>query len=131
MNAEDQSGRVAPLCSSWLSFGKATGFSQRRIPTCGNSLHKIRNGLKRLSSTTVRLEEWFSVNAKIRSVISRPLRVSRSWLGELAQLVERRTGTPLRLVRFPAAARNFSPTVNFQCRLSYGVRKTPVCNRVN
>ena len=46
--------------------------------------------------------------------------------GDVAQLVERRTGTPLRQVRFPGAARDFSPRVNFQCRLSYGVR-TPPC----
>ena len=42
--------------------------------------------------------------------------------GDVAQLVERRTGTLLRQVRFPGAARDFSPRVNFQCRLSYGVR---------
>ena len=46
--------------------------------------------------------------------------------GDVAQLVERRTGTPLRQVRFPGAAREFSARVNFQCRLSYGVR-TPPC----
>ena len=43
----------------------------------------------------------------------------RSWL-------ERRTVTPLTQVRFPGAARDFLPRVNFQCRLSYGVR-TPPC----
>ena len=46
--------------------------------------------------------------------------------GDVAQLVDRRTSTPLRQVRFPGAARDFSPRVNFQCRLSYGVR-TPPC----
>ena len=40
--------------------------------------------------------------------------------GDVAQLVERRTGTPLTQVRFPGAARDF------QCRISYGVRKPPV-----
>ena len=40
-------------------------------------------------------------------------------------MVERRTGTPLTHVRFPGGARDFLP-VNFQCRLSYGVR-TPPC----
>ena len=44
----------------------------------------------------------------------------------LAQLVDLRTGTPLRQVRFPGAARDFSPRVYFQCRLSHGVR-TPPC----
>ena len=34
--------------------------------------------------------------------------------------------TPLTQVRFPAAARDFCPRVNFQCRLSYRVR-TPPC----
>ena len=41
-------------------------------------------------------------------------------------MVEHRTGTPLMLVRFPRAAKDFSSRVNFQCRLSYGVR-TPPC----
>ena len=37
--------------------------------------------------------------------------------GGVAQLVERRTGTAPTQVRFPGAARDFSPNVNFQCRL--------------
>ena len=45
--------------------------------------------------------------------------------GDVAQLVEHRTGTPLTQVRFPGAAREFSPRVNFQCRLSYDVRTSP------
>ena len=51
--------------------------------------------------------------------------------GDVAQLVERRTGTPLTKVRFLGAARDFSSRVNFQCRLSYGVRTPPVCNRMH
>ena len=46
--------------------------------------------------------------------------------GDVAQLVEYRTGTPLTQVRFPGATGNFSPRVNSQCRLSYRVR-TPPC----
>ena len=46
--------------------------------------------------------------------------------GDVAQLEERRTGTPPTQVRFPRAARGFSPRDNFQCRLSYGVH-TPPC----
>ena len=49
--------------------------------------------------------------------------------GGVAQLEERRTGTPLRQVRYPDAARDFPPRVNSQCRLSYGVRTALVCNR--
>ena len=49
-----------------------------------------------------------------------------SVFGDVAQLVKRGTGTLLTQVRFPSAARDFSPKVNFQCRLSYGVR-TPPC----
>ena len=45
--------------------------------------------------------------------------------GDVAQFVEHRTGTPLTQVRFPGAARDFSLRVNFQCRLSYGVRTSP------
>ena len=53
--------------------------------------------------------------------------------GDVAQLVERRTGTSLRQVRFPGATRDFSTRVNFQCRLSYGVRTPPcatACNNI-
>ena len=46
--------------------------------------------------------------------------------GDVAQLVKRRTGTPLRQVRLLGAAKDFSPRVNFQCRLFYGTR-TPPC----
>ena len=45
--------------------------------------------------------------------------------GEVAQLVEHRTGTLPTQVRFPGAARDFSPRVNCQCRLSNGVRSSP------
>ena len=34
--------------------------------------------------------------------------------GDVAQLVERRTGTPPTQVRFPGAARDFSSRANFQ-----------------
>ena len=45
--------------------------------------------------------------------------------GDVAQLIDHRTGTLPTQVRFPSAARDFSPRVNFQCRLSYGVRTPP------
>ena len=44
---------------------------------------------------------------------------------DVDQLVEHRTGTPTK-VRFLGATRDFSPRVNFQSRLFYGVR-TPPC----
>ena len=44
----------------------------------------------------------------------------------VAQLVECRTGTPLKQVRFPGAARDFSPRVSLQCTVSHGAR-TPLC----
>ena len=46
--------------------------------------------------------------------------------GRDSSVIERPTeeqGAILMPVRVPAAARDFSPRVNFQCRLSYGVRK--------
>ena len=49
---------------------------------------------------------------------------------DVAPLVERQDGTLLMRVRFPGAARDFPPRVNFQCRLSYGVRTPPMCNRM-
>ena len=46
--------------------------------------------------------------------------------GGIASLVEHRTGTLPTQVQLPGAARDFSPRVNFQRRLSYGVC-TPPC----
>ena len=46
--------------------------------------------------------------------------------GHVAQLVEHQTGMLPKQVRFPGVARDFSPMVNFHCRLSYGVH-TPQC----
>ena len=46
--------------------------------------------------------------------------------GDVVQLVQRRTDTPLTQVRFPGAARDFSLRVIFQHRLFFGVR-TPPC----
>ena len=46
--------------------------------------------------------------------------------GDEPRLVERLTGTALTQVRYPGAANDFSPRLNFQCRLSHGVR-TPPC----
>ena len=54
--------------------------------------------------------------------------------GGIAQLVERtaeKSGAILARVRVPGAAKDFSPRVNFQCRLFYGVRTAPVCNRMH
>ena len=45
--------------------------------------------------------------------------------GFVTQLVECQTVMPLTQVWFPGAARDFSPRVNFLCRLSYGVRTLP------
>ena len=44
---------------------------------------------------------------------------------DVAQLVAHRIGTQLTQVRFPGVARDFSPRVNFQCRLSYDVSRPP------
>ena len=46
--------------------------------------------------------------------------------GDVVQWVEHWTGTLPTQVRFPGAARDFSPRVNFHCRLSYSVH-TPLC----
>ena len=48
--------------------------------------------------------------------------------GDVAQLVEHRTVTPLTRVPFPGAARDVFPRVHFQCRLSDGVRAAPCAN---
>ena len=46
-------------------------------------------------------------------------------------MVKPRTGTLPTLVRFPGVARDLSPRVNFQCKLSYVRSYTPVCNRIH
>ena len=46
--------------------------------------------------------------------------------GDVAWWVQHQTVTPLTLVRLPGTARDFSPRLNFQCRLSYSV-STPPC----
>ena len=53
-------------------------------------------------------------------------------LWRIAQLEERLTEKPnaiLTRVQVPGAVRDFSTKVNFRCKLSYGVRTTPMCNR--
>ena len=55
---------------------------------------------------------------------------ARCWGGDVAKLVVRRTGTPLRRVRFPGAARDFSPRVNFQ-RTLLRVNTALECNRMH
>ena len=46
---------------------------------------------------------------------------------DVAQLVEHRTGTLPTQVRFLGTARDFPPSVNFQCRLSLSVSVQPPC----
>ena len=45
--------------------------------------------------------------------------------GDVARLVEHQTGMPLTQAWFPGVARDFSPRINFQCRLAYGVCTPP------
>ena len=54
----------------------------------------------------------------------------RKYGGDVAQLVEHPTITPLTQVQFPSAARDFSPRVNVQCRLSYGVHTALMYNHM-
>ena len=54
-------------------------------------------------------------------------------LWRIAQLVEPLTEKPnaiLTRVQVPGAERDFSTKVSFRCKLSYGVRTAPVCNRM-
>ena len=52
------------------------------------------------------------------------------WGGGVAQLVEHRTGTPLRQVRFPGAARNFLLESTFSAD-SLTVSVHPMRNRMH
>ena len=78
------------------------------------------------------LTTWCSavfVFSLLSPLLDRELDVGQWWAvlyfqprgGGVAELVERHTDTPLNHVRFPGTARDFSTSVNFQCRLSYGV----------
>ena len=51
--------------------------------------------------------------------------------GDVAQFVLCQAGTLLMHVQFPGTARDFSPQVNFQCRLSFMRPYTPTCNRMH
>ena len=52
-------------------------------------------------------------------------------IAQLVDVATQKPGTKLTQVRVPAAASDFSPRVNFQCKLSYGVCKAPVCNHMH
>ena len=78
-------------------------------PTASNSAFLI-------SAFAVHSTSFFSGSLQIKNDVYDDVTMNN---GDVAQLVERRTGTPLTQVRFPGAARDFSPSVNFQCRLSY------------
>ena len=73
----------------------------------------------------------FGIDLTLKNILLAYLFLISSRVEDVAQLVERRTGTPLRQVRFPAAARDFSLRVNIQCRLSNGVRTALLCNRMH
>ena len=52
----------------------------------------------------------------------------------IARLAEQQTEKPgaiLMQVRVPGAARDFSPRVDFQCRLSYGVRTAQMLSLIH
>ena len=55
------------------------------------------------------------------------MEINRHCGGDVAQLVERRTGTPLTQVRIPGAARDFSPTVKLFSADSFTRVRTPPC----
>ena len=97
----------------WLIFGKCYSVCVVRPMF----LYVFLSGLKMLeySMETVGDLSWKHVSYWILS----------SRCGDVAQLIERCTDTPLMQVRFPVAARDFPPRINFQCRLSYGVRNAP------
>ena len=91
---------------------------------------KVRGKLKRRCTRPTRLQQqqvWKRQSAQSTPSLKKKKNRKLSG-GDVAQLVERRTGTPLRQVRFPGAARDFFflPRFNFQSRLFYGVC-TPLC----
>ena len=63
--------------------------------------------------------QWTRLERKVSKLVAHVSLPCLMPCGDVAQLVEHRPGTPLTQVRIPGAARDFSPRVNFQCRLSY------------
>ena len=92
----------------------------------------LESGLLNMDSTihTSAFKDAACGSAKLSSVVSLQADYDGNKNGDVAQLVERRTGTPLTQVRSPGVARDFSPRVHFQCRLSYVCPYTPVCSRM-
>ena len=55
----------------------------------------------------------------------------RAWIAQWVEPPTEKPGAILTRVRVPGAARDFSPRINFQCRLSHGVRTAPVHTRTH
>ena len=105
--------RIAQLFEHWVWCAADTGsspqyskgfFSQRRLSSADSLTYSVR-------TDPVCAVTCVNICAHVKNV---------------AQLVEHPTGMPLRQLPFLVAARDFSPTVNFQCRLFYSLR-TPPC----
>ena len=95
-----------------------------RVKEAETSVNVRVHALKLYVCVCVPLRLCMPSACALRSMCIWPVAV-RSQTGEgggVAQLVER---APLTQVRFLGAAKDFSPVVQFQCRLSYGVRTTP------
>ena len=73
---------------------------------------EIINKFESYVTTIVSSAVGFATASKTDREVSVFLRCEK-WCGNIAQLIERRTGTPLMRVRYPGAARDFLPESTF------------------
>ena len=90
---------------------------------------EIINKFESYVTTIVSSAVGFATASKTDREVSVFLRCAK-WCGDIAQLIERLTGTPLMRVRYPGAARDFLPESTYSAD-SYVCPYTPVCNRMH
>ena len=107
-------------CTQWMLYSYTTCYIRAQSTILLNPLYTV--DVIFVHGVTYSRSQWIIIL------------ISRGSGAGVAQMVERQTEKPgviLTRVRVPCAARDFSPRVHFQCRLSDGVRTAPVCNRMH
>ena len=65
------------------------------------------------------------------SVFKDPNNTLGAWIAQLEECPTEKPGATLTQVRVPGAARDFSPSVNFQCRLTVSIQPPCSLTRIN
>ena len=69
-------------------------------------------------------------HAESYTVTTRMTSALRTGIDQLGERPTEKPGAILTRVRVPGEARDFSPRINFQCKLSYGIFTAPMCSRM-